>query len=351
MVAVVPRLLAVLGASMILLAGCGSSTPHTQPDGFGPAEVPAPPADSPLATCVKPAPTTPKPIDTALADDFSGGRVDRAFSLDGGRFRAAPAPGDAKPGIYGPLALCNLLAASTANNSSMFEAATEHGMSFGLAVVTVADSVLKTGARDYLFGGEDHTATLQPYHSRLAWIAVTKPDVESSCPAEITPTSPRPTPTTTAKPLPAYQILAIDAETGGAGIDYSAKTNNLCGFPGYEAAHVAPATEFVSLPWTLVSRGPGPKAATISYQPRPCDLRDFGMFVTTPPVPGHPPTGPPAVFADRDHPGLVSVDLERILTTCGPGVPTHLLLRSATVATDLPQHLVHAPIGAMDLPD
>jgi hypothetical protein len=145
-------------------------------------------------------------------------------------------------------------------------------------------------------------------------------------------------------------VQLIDAETG-TGVDYWAKTNNSCGFSGYQAPRVTPAAEFVSLPWTLVSRGPGPKAATISYQPRPCDLRDFAMFVTTPPAPGRPPTGPLAVFADRAHPGLVSVDLERLLTTCGHGVPTHLLLRSATLAADLPQHLVHAPIGAKDVPE
>jgi hypothetical protein len=302
---------------------------------------------------VKPAPTTPKPIDTALADDFSGGRVDRAFSFDGGRFRATPPPADANPTVYGPLALCNLLAAVTAQNAPVLDAANEHGMSFGLGVVTVSDSVLKPGRRTYLMGGEDHTASLQPYQSQLAWIAVIKPDVESSCPAMATTagSTPSPAPTRTYPPLPAYQILAIDAETGGDGVLYSARTNALCGFPGYQRPSIAPATEDISLPWTLVSRGPGPKAATISYRPRPCDLRDFGRFVTTPPVPGHLPTGPLAVFADRDHPGLVSVDLERVLRTCGSGLPTHLLLRSSTLATDLPKHLVHAPVGAMDAPD
>jgi hypothetical protein len=60
-------------------------------------------------------------------------------------------------------------------------------------------------------------------------------------------------------------------------------------------------------------------------------------------------TGEPVVLADREHAGLVSVSLERVLASCGPAVATPLLLRSSTLATDLPQQLVHAPVGAQDV--
>jgi hypothetical protein len=234
--------------------------------------------------------------------------------------------------------LCNLLAGVTATNFSAIDAVAAHGMSFGLGVVTVADSVLKTGPRSYLFGGREQTASLQPYRARLAWIAVTMPDRVSACPAMTSTASPRPI--GPQKDLPAYQILAIDADSGADGILYSARTNRLCGFPGYQPASAAPAVEFVSLPWTLVARGPGRQSATISYQSRPCDLRNLGTFGDT---------GQPVVFADGTRPASVSVNLERVLATCGPAVPARVLLRSSTLATDLPQDLVHAPVGAEDV--
>lgn len=340
-----PLKLVAFGASAMLLAGCANSTQQAQQTGATPsvgALRPAAdslPADSPLAACIDPTPPAPKPVDTALARDFAGGRIRMALSLDDGTFRAVPSPHNARPRVSASLAFCNLLAGATANNFSVIDAATEHGMSFGLGVVTVADAVLKTGPRSYLVGGQQQASSLQPYHARLAWIAVIKPDVVASCPA--TPATASTRPTAPPKALPAYQVLAIDADTGTDGIIYSAKTNALCGFPGYQPAAVAPAVEFVSVPWTLVTRGPGPQSATISYQPRPCDQRNLGTFAGT---------GKPAVLADRTHPGLVSVNLERILTTCGHAVPTPILLRSSTLATDLPEHLVHAPVGAQDTP-
>jgi hypothetical protein len=140
--------------------------------------------------------------------------------------------------------------------------------------------------------------------------------------------------------LPGYQILAIDADTGAAGIIYQAKTNALCNFPGYRQASVAPAVEFVSVPWTLIKRGPGTQAASITYRPRPCDSRDLPTFY---------PTKQPAAFADRDNPARVNIVLERTLVTCGPAATVGLLLRSADLKTDLPEYLIHAPTGAEDV--
>lgn len=56
-----------------------------------------------------------------------------ALSLDDGAFRAVPAPHNARPRVSASPAFFNLLAGATANNFSVIEAATEHGMSFGLA--------------------------------------------------------------------------------------------------------------------------------------------------------------------------------------------------------------------------
>lgn len=297
---------------------------------------PALPANSPLTGCVDPAPATPKPLDAPIAQNFAHSRVTTPLSLDGGAFRASPAPSDAAPKVSAALAMCNLLAGVTTNNTPVLDAAARNGLSFGLGVVTVADSVLRTGPRPYLVGGVQQTASLQPYHARLAWIAVIKPDVVASCPAETAPPPPA------SVTLPAYQILAIDADTGAAGIIYSAKTNAVCGGPGYQPARVAPAAESVSAPWTLISRGPGPQSATITYQARSCDKAEFAYFGET---------GKPTVFADRTDPSLVRVVLTRTLSTCGPAVTVPAPLRSATLTTNLPQHLTHAPVGAQDASD
>lgn len=335
---------AVLSAAVVgaLVAGCGSATPGAGGSPTtSPAGTQAPPATSPLAPCADPAPAQPAPLDAAVAHDFADGQVETAFSLDSGAFRATPPPPGAKPRISRSLAFCNLLAGDSDNNVPLVEAAVAHGMSFGLALVSVADALLTSGAQG-LAGVTSRTVDLQPYHARLAWIAVTTPDVAASCPAERlgagSSATPPPPPS-----LPGYQVLAIDAGTGANGILYVAQANPPCGGSEDQPAHVQPAVETVSEPWTLVSRGPGQQLAMISYEHRPCDLDEFPRHMA--------PTGQPVVSVDRTHPGLVRVEDGRVLTTCGPAAPTHLLLSSATVTTDLPQHLVHAPVGAQDVSD
>jgi hypothetical protein len=329
------RLLVFLAFTVpaMMLPSCASSVRQPQRATSSVASIPV---DSPLTGCVDPTPAKPEPIDTNLARDFAGGRVQQAVVLDGGAFRADPAPRNAAPRISAALAFCNLLAGATIQNYTVIEAAREHGMSFGLGVLTVADTVLKTTPQSYLVGGRPRTATLQSYHRQLAWIAVTKPDLQTSCPGNA------PAPAPAQKILPGYQILAIDADTGAAGIVYATKTNAACGFPGYQPSSVAPAVERVSVPWTLIKRGPGTQSAAITYQPRPCDSRDLNLF-------GFGPTAQPAAFADRDNPARVNIVLHRILTSCGPAATVPVLLRSSDLKTDLPQHLIHAPVGAEDI--
>jgi hypothetical protein len=317
----------------MMLAGCASSVRQSQRATSSVASIPV---DSPLAPCVDPTPAKPEPIDTNLARDFAGGRVQHAVVFDGGAFWADPAPRNAAPRISAALAFCNLLAGATIQNDTVIEAVHEHGMSFGLGVLTVADTVLKTTPQSYPVGGRPRTATLQPYHRRLAWIAVTKPDLHTSCPGNAPATRPA------QQVLPGYQILAIDADTGAAGIIYATKTNAACGFPGYQPACVAPAVERVSVPWRLIKRGPGTHSAAITYQPRPCDSRDLNLF-------GFGPTAQPAAFADQDNPARVNIVLPRVLTSCGPAATVPALLRSSGVKTDLPQHLIDAPAGAEDI--
>ncbi len=336
----------VLTATVLaLVAGCSSSSHPPSP------REAALPATSPLANCVDTNPTPPRPIATELAGNFRADIVRRTFSLDGGILRVSPPSHDPRPQIPVALARCNLLAASTAQNDSVFAAVQRHGMDFGLGVVTISDRVLRPSPQDYIVGGQQQRLRLAPYHSRLAWIAITQPDVVFSCPAMTNPPSPRPGATTPSRP--GYQVLLIDAQTGTAGTIYSTRANNGCGLPGYTKPGVSPAAIFVSAPWSLVSRGPGPKAAMIRYPARPCDLDNMGSFlaprdVGAGPIPSG--AGTPAIFADRKQPGLVRVEVQRLLVRCGAPTTRRILLRSADLQTDLPARLEHAAVGAMDVP-
>ena len=132
----------------------------------------------------------------------------------------------------------------------------------------------------------------------------------------------------------------IDANTGADGILYSTRADNFCGEPGTRPPSVSPAKMMVSVPWTLASRGTDRTRATIAYEARPCDDRDMTIDTAS---------GKPAVSMNRGHPGLVSVSLVRTLTTCGPAVKVPVVLRGEYPKDVLPQHLVHTPIGALDV--
>lgn len=342
-----PNRLAVLMACgvicMVSLVGCGSSSKSASP-GSG-SDTPIMPADSPLTRCVDPEPARSRPVDTAISRHLTGGRVTSQLSLDGGAFRASPPARTATPRISDAQAYCNLLAGVDSSNRVMIDSLGAHGVSFGLGVLTVSDSVIR--ARQFTPVGPDFKPLEAPhvhvarYHSRLAWIAVFEPEVVTSCPAMQavpSPTSgPRAAPQ---KELPGYQIIAIDAETGASGILYSATTDNFCGRPGTRGPSIAPAQMFVSLPWTFTKRGPGPKNATITYAARSCD-EPISVFSDV--------TEQPVVSPDEGSPARVDVVVSRDLETCGPAKTVSIGLQSATRRTDLPTHLIHAPTGARDV--
>lgn len=106
--------LAVLGVSLLALTGCAGSDRPVQPtDATRSIAVEIPPAHAPLAPCVDPTHTRPKPLDTAIAWHLFGGRSGTAFALDVGSLRAATAPRGARPVISAAPAFCNLLAGAT----------------------------------------------------------------------------------------------------------------------------------------------------------------------------------------------------------------------------------------------
>jgi len=295
-----------------------------------------PPSDSPLTSCVSSHPAAVRPIDSPLARRFAFDRVQSAWSLDGGRLVAAPAPADAAPNVDAALAYCNLLAATTANGYPITGAARQHGLSFGLAVVTIADALYATGNGQAYADGDLSPVTLQPFHRRLAWIALVEPDLYSLCPRMVSGRSKTTGPAI--PPLPSFQVLLIDAATGTAGVIYAAWTNSPC-FGTPEGPSISGLSEQVSVPWTFGKQLSDPREAQITYYPRPCDARPLSEYDVD---------QQRAVFLDRDHPNLVRVVLARVVTSCGPASPTAIHLVSATRAEPLPSHLVHAPVGAQD---
>ena len=333
--------LSALAASAALLAGCTGSHKHAPLP--GPITT-SPPhhlsADTPLAPCVDPAPATPKPLDAPLAQDFADGRVRTTVSLDNGPFRADPAPHDATTGVSAALAMCTMLASANPDGYHVFDAAVAHGMSFGLGVVTVSLPIVP--GPGLLATGPPRNASVQPFVARLAWIGVITPDESASCPAMTAPITFSPTPHAAHFD---YDVLVIDAATGADGMIYRNAWRGPCSDLVDVPPTAAPLLEFLSLPWTLVARGPGRHSATLSSPLRPCDQPN-SMPKT---VAAGGADGEPVVNVASNKPGLVIVSLERVLTTCGPAVPTKLLLDSSTPTTDLPQHLVHGPIGALDV--
>ena len=309
-----------------------------------------PPASTPLTTCLNPTPARPRALDTPLARHFAYDRVQSSWSLDGGDLAVDPPPSTATPLIGPEQALCNLLAARISFGPDVLTATVEHGMSFGLAVVTISDSILSTTTPvQHDAGGFTGTAppalpettassTLQPYHHRLAWIAVVTHDAEAACPANIGPVRTSPPPSGTRLAPTNYDVFAIDAATGAAGVDYAARTSGLCGY-GYEGPSVTAAVVFVSVPWTFVRRTVNPAAAAITYAPRSCDDRI---------VPLDERSAIASVFAG-DNPARVEIVVTRVLTDCGPPVTVSIILHSSIGSRTLPALLVHAPLGAVDV--
>jgi len=326
------------------LVGCGSTSTRTTP---APTTTTVAtggvPSDSPLTGCVDATPKT-RPL-PGVSGDFSDGRVAKTLNLDDGRFEAEPPADTAHPAVGRSNAFCNLLAGVNRVNGTFAGSA----VAFGLAKLTV-DPSLATDGQDFTAIGPDGKpiaapeAHLTPYRSRLAWIAVfAADDLVTSCPPmPVSPTTATPPSTTAPNGGETYEIMAVDAATGANGILYTTTSANPCGQPGFRAPSYQPAKIRVSLPWKLVSRGPGASWATISYTSRPCDDRTFTIDTAT---------NLEAVLLDRDHPGVVDVTLERTLTTCGPDEQVKIPLRSAMPGQPLPEKLTHAPVGAVDTSD
>jgi hypothetical protein len=329
-----PTLLAVT-VLVAALAGCGrAQPPAAQPQGLQPLTT----ANSVLPdTCVVPAFPPARQVAGPAEGATTAARFSRDVAIDGTALRIAPPPADARPAVPASLAECNLRAALTAQHFLANREVHWGGLTFGLGLVTVRDDLLYGHTYLGQFTGSNDPSqdvALQPYHHRLAWVAILDPVLLSSGGGSMSARSGRPTtrpfrPSLTATDTSAYQVLILDADTGSDGLLFSSS-------PGLSAAaHIQPhldgLTEQVSLPWQLVRRDPGGYSATINVPLRSCDHAGE------------------AFLADRQQPGLVNATISRRIADCGSSVLQQAQLHATTVTSTLPATLTHAPTGAEDI--
>ena len=293
------------------------------------------------ATCVVPNPPAARQVSSPAGGAASNGRFTRTVNLDAGNLTISPPLKTAHPAISAKLAECNLRAALTDEGFPVEYEIQLAGLTFGLATVSVRDSLLTGHSTMQGISGTGlpHPPALHPYHQRLAWVAIIQPAIVSSCPSTTSSPSPVASPppwapaisTPKVPKLPGYQVLVIDANTGADGLDYAASRNENC-FAGIEQPSLTPAVEDVSIPWTLVSRNPDNYSGTIDISVRSCDGFDIGG----------------AYNVSRDTPGLLKTEIQRPLNACGSSRTQAVRLQAATVTSTLPRVLAHAPLGAVD---
>jgi hypothetical protein len=314
---------AIAAAGLVAVAACSSSSAGHEA---------VPPVSGVLAaTCVVPNPPAARQVGSPAGGAASNARFTRTVDLDAGDLTISPPPKTAKPAIAAGLAECNLRAALTNEGFPVEYEIQIAGLTFGLATVSVRDSLLTGHSTMQGISGTGlpHPTALHSYHQRLAWVAIIQPAIKSSCP---TTSSTQPAPAPKVAKLPGYQVLVIDASTGADGFDYAASRNENC-FPGkIEAPSLTPAVEDVSVPWTLVSRNPDHYSGTIDIPVRSCD--GFGSGG--------------AYNVSGDKPGLLMTEIERPFNDCGATHPQAVRLQAATVDATLPRVLIHAPLGAVD---
>jgi hypothetical protein len=280
----------------------------------------------PLSPCIDTHPSARAPVSGPAANAVVAGRFTTALVLGGGPVQIDPPSNSAVAKITADLARCNILAGYTNSGFDLFGqtmGAGMDGLSFGLAEVTIVDS-LRTGHGSYegtTGPGLAHPGPLASYQHRLAWVGVTKPAVVVSCPSEL-PGSGAPA----HSPVPdAYQVMILDAATGGAGVLYTAPAPQFCGGAGLRPAFLDAALQRLSVPWTLlIEHG---NSADISISTTSCD--GFNGAQVNPDS------------------GVLTVHITHPMSDCGA-----LSARTITVSVasgSLPRDIKHGSTGAQDV--
>ena len=260
-----------------------------------------------------------------------GGAVRAAFALDGADLRVEPpAPGQ-RPTISAVQAECDALAAAMPVSA---------GVAVGYGRVTVAAALTARpaappGYATIAVNGTSSTAHLPApaaYSGRLAWIVVGKEQFVASCPAMVVaPGGGTAPPAASGPPSFDYEVFLVDARTGRDALIYTESQPEPCGGPGVIPPSAFVPVDRVSVPWRLVSRSPDGYAGEISATVLPCEAY------------------PGVVNVERDRPAVRVLVLSPVDPSCGAPRPVSIALHAATVTSDLPAEIAHAPVG-LDVP-
>jgi hypothetical protein len=262
--------------------------------------------------------------------DLRGGAARAPFGLDGGDLRVTPPAAGDRPAVPAIQAECAALASLASNGGSLGGAALQSGIAMGYGRVTVSPALL-AASRDTpqdVSGYAPHLPVAAPYQGRLSWIVVVTQILAVDCPAiVITPGQPP----AKAPTIPAtdygYSVFLLDARTGGDALLYTEGYRTPCGGKGQVPPSVMVPAEQVSVPWTLGKRNPDGYSATISATVLPCD--------------GY--SGP--ILVDQKAPVAAVIVTRPVDPACGAPEQVTLSLHAATVSSDLPATIGHAPVG------
>jgi hypothetical protein len=309
---------AAAGASA-LLASCSTTSKPPPPPSTTSTQAPA------AALCPAGVPAGGTPVTGPAATSLSGGAARTSFALDSGALRLDPPAGVDRPTVSASVFRCDLLSAIGADGQPLGSLVGPGGPTVGYARVTVDLPPDATPVTTLSPGGQWVQRPVPApavYRDRLAWVGVVGYAEESGCPAQLAGQA------TLAPDRNAtdygYEVFLVDAHTGGDGLVYTEEAPEPCGLGGRVPPAVAVPVERVSVPWTLVGRDPDGYSATITAQVLPCD------------------SYPTVVDAD----GPVSVVAERPFgPPCGPPLSVPITLDAATVTSNLPVTLDHAPLG------
>lgn len=314
-------LLAVLATAACARTSSGPSRPsqgkpadHTITQTRTPCDLPSvPPTDGSLRLS--------GPALTAL----TGGPAEHSFSLDGGALTVDPPQAGDSPAVPQGQAKCVGLASSDPSGEAV-GSYLGGGLAIGYGRVTVRSNLLghPTSQVQYTDGTVGPVLPAIPaYRSRLAWVLVVRAEFSAPCPMRV---GPPPTPAVRPDDHD-YLIFLLDAATGAAALNYTEGRVGLCDVSRRDKPYVGVPIDSVSVPWTLASRDPGGYSGRISTQMTRCDGYD------------------PLVLADAYRIDYVQVIVQRPIGVTCPAVRHTLSLHAATVTSDLPRKLVHAPTG------
>jgi hypothetical protein len=260
------------------------------------------------------------------------------FSLDGGRFSITPPPAGAVPAVSRVQAECEALASLENDGNGLLPAAVGSGIAVGYGLVSVSPAVAANTRAYSPVGGPGSPAVSLPgipsYRHRLAWAVVVGYREIMSCPAMLSrpgrpgrAEGPSPRSAAAASAGVPYAVFLADAATGGDALIYEQSQPSPCGRNSISPPWVTVPIEQTSVPWKLDSRDPGGYSAVLTAEVPPCDTSD----------------NPVLVHAGSDMVRVVAYG--PVAAHCGPARPVTVGLDAATVTSDLPATLTHAPFG------